>query len=127
MEQYIGVKIIHAEPQMKNAEDGYKVVYLDAYESWSPKTVFEEAYRKTDGLTLGLATEAMKKNFRVSRLGWNGKNMWVRLVIPGGDNLEFDMGYENLPYFELKTADNKLVPWVPSQIDLLAEDYQIVS
>lgn len=27
-----------------NREDGYKVVYQDGYESWSPKDVFETAY-----------------------------------------------------------------------------------
>ena len=28
-----------------NREDGYKVVYEDGYESWSPKDVFEKAYK----------------------------------------------------------------------------------
>lgn len=83
--------------------------------------------RKTDGMTFGLALEILKKNGpRICRKNWNGKGMWLRVVIPGGDNKEFDMGMENLPYVELKTADNKLVPWVPSQTDILAEDWQIV-
>jgi len=57
MEKYIGVKLISAEPKIKtgNTEDrlkfssefqeGYKVVYEDGYTSWSPKDVFEKAYR----------------------------------------------------------------------------------
>ncbi len=45
MEAYIGAKIILAEPEWKNGQDGYKVVYADNYVSWSPKEVFEEAYR----------------------------------------------------------------------------------
>lgn len=101
MKQYIGTKIIKAEPawrvstaECKNViypktyavpedrtgqtwEDGYKVVYADGYVSWSPKEVFEETYRQTDCMSFGLAIEAMKKGFRVARHGWNGKNMSV--------------------------------------------------
>ena len=38
MKQYIGTKVVQAEP----AADGYKIVYSDGYESWSPKEVFGE-------------------------------------------------------------------------------------
>ena len=48
MENYIGVKIIKAEPQEKEGVPGYRVKYPDGYESWSPKDVFEKAYRKLD-------------------------------------------------------------------------------
>ena len=52
MKTYIGTKMIHAEPcaAWKDAgghiagDPGYKVVYPDGYESWSPKEVFEKAY-----------------------------------------------------------------------------------
>ena len=67
MKTYIGTKIVQAEPAWKvttedgrtfihaksddsefagKIEDGYKVVYKDGYESWSPKAVFEETYRE---------------------------------------------------------------------------------
>lgn len=62
MKEYIGTKIVQAEPawkldngvvlpkrlvgHVKTAQDGYKVVYQDGYKSWSPKAVFEEAYRE---------------------------------------------------------------------------------
>lgn len=46
MKAYIGKKIIKAEPQEKDGKPGYKVVYPDGYVSWSPKKVFEEAYRE---------------------------------------------------------------------------------
>ena len=60
MKQYIGTKVIMAEPmtvteaqkvldrELKPAtaeEDGYLVEYKDGYKSWSPKSVFEEAYK----------------------------------------------------------------------------------
>lgn len=60
LEPYIGSKIIQACPMTltdynatynkvvpaTQGEDGYVVFYPDGYISWSPKTVFEEAYRK---------------------------------------------------------------------------------
>jgi hypothetical protein len=65
MEKYLGVKLIEAEPMGSYAAqteslkvgkfetgqsvDGYKVVYEDGYESWSPKDVFEKAYREIKG------------------------------------------------------------------------------
>lgn len=48
MENYIGVKIVKAEPQEKNGVSGYRVKYPDGYVSWSPKEAFEKAYRKLD-------------------------------------------------------------------------------
>lgn len=44
MKCYVGVKMVQAEPMEKDGKEGYKVVYPDGYESWSPKEVFEEAY-----------------------------------------------------------------------------------
>ena len=60
MESYIGTKIIKAtrmDKEIFNARKnkaevdhgstpGYLVVYPDGYQSWSPKDVFEAAYRE---------------------------------------------------------------------------------
>lgn len=48
MKRYIGTKIVSATPETKFAEKiaGYKVIYSDGYESWSPKDVFERCYRE---------------------------------------------------------------------------------
>ena len=57
MQNYIGVKIVKAEPMTKGTafpllekDDtaGYLVKYPDGYVSWSPKDVFEKAYRVLD-------------------------------------------------------------------------------
>jgi hypothetical protein len=45
LQKYIGTKIVFAEPMEKNGQPGYKVVYKDGYESWSPKVAFDEAYK----------------------------------------------------------------------------------
>ena len=75
-------------------------------------------------MNFGQAIEALKKGEKVARKGWNGKGMWLRLIIP--EKSDIDMGLENLPYIEMKTADNKLVPWLASQTDMLSEDWTIV-
>ena len=59
MKKYLGVKIVQAEPALKGwnqeeskqlsveaLQEGYKVVYEDGYVSWSPKDVFEKAYKE---------------------------------------------------------------------------------
>lgn len=48
MKNYIGVKIVKAKPQEKDGRKGYQVVYQDGYVSWSPKEVFESAYKELD-------------------------------------------------------------------------------
>lgn len=93
MKDYIGVKVVTAEPMSRgeyneyrgwkipsdeNPEDeGYHIRYPDGYESWCPKKQFNEAYRKCDNMTFGIAIEAMKKGNKVARRGWNGKGMFV--------------------------------------------------
>ena len=143
---YIGTKIITAEPRQATEDDkrgnypvgadGYCVTYEDGYQSWSPKGVFDAAYRRVDGLPFGLAVEALKLGKKVSRAGWNGKGMW--LVYVAGDVYEVardvlisidapDRTNSNfLPWIGMKTADNKFVPWLASQTDVLADDWIIV-
>jgi hypothetical protein len=81
--KYIGVKTVYAYPMSKEIalvrdlirtpektveEKGYYVRYEDGYESWSPKTVFEKAYRESKGLSIGMAFEALKRGKQI-RLG----------------------------------------------------------
>lgn len=58
---YIGCKRIKAEPQEKEGKSGYKVVYPDGYVSWSPKEIFEKAYRSIDDLSYKDAVEMLEK------------------------------------------------------------------
>lgn len=54
--------------------------------------------------------------------------MWLFLV-PGGFGLPDHAGKDRevLAYVMMKTADDKLVPWLCSQADLLATDWQEVA
>ena len=119
----------------ENKKEGYKVVYEDGYTSWSPKEVFEKVYNPMDGHKFGLAIEALKQGHKVARSGWNGKGMYVFII--GTDSSQPGIGgwtYTNgrndnlplLPFIAMKTADEKVVPWLASQTDLLSEDWTIV-
>lgn len=48
MENYIGVKIVIAEPLAKDGILGYHVKYPDEHISWIQKGIFEKEYRKLD-------------------------------------------------------------------------------
>lgn len=139
-------------PQWENpAEEGYHVVYPDGYESWCPKAQFEAAGRPIDGMTFGMAIEAMKFGAKVARKGWNGKGMWICIPLCAGPkeipanwimNIPFAdfLGKPNakyaeqnggtvkiVPYVTMKAADGTFVTgWLASQTDMLAEDWRIV-
>jgi hypothetical protein len=68
-------------------------------------------------LNFGQALEALKNGQKVARVGWNGKGMWLALQRP-------DAGSKmTVPYVYMSTATGDLVPWLPSQTDMLAEDW----
>ena len=78
----------------------------------------------------------LKQGRRYQRAGWNGKGMFVFLV-PGST---FKVNREPLlsilgegtevqyhGHVDMKTATGDIVPWLCSQTDLLAEDWQELS
>jgi hypothetical protein len=71
-------------------------------------------------LTFGEALELLKKGRAVSRMGWNGRGMWIKLQTPDAHSKM------SLPYLYMRTVDGKLVPWLASQTDMLASDWIIV-
>lgn len=75
-------------------------------------------------MNFGKALKALKLNKKVARAGWNGKGMWIWLCIPDAGLFN---GYKRLPYIYMKTADNSVVPWSASQIDVLAKDWEEVA
>lgn len=151
MKSYIGTKIIKARPMNRGeyneyrgwtipanenpADAGYLVKYPDGYESWSPKRVFDKAYRLADGMNFGLALEAAKAGWKIARKNWNGKGMYVFLA----DEVEFHTaadisefegsadGVTVLPVLVLRNAQGDLCPgWLASQTDMLSDDWFIV-
>lgn len=61
MKNYMGFKLIKAEPMEKDGKAGYRVVYADGYESWSPADVFEKAYMEVTG------NDALKSKVSISQ------------------------------------------------------------
>lgn len=83
MKKYIGTKVIKAEPMtMTEAQkvlgreikpatvegNGYLVEYKDGYKSWSPKSVFEEAYKPAETFLDRLAIEQQELTEKVDKL-----------------------------------------------------------
>jgi hypothetical protein len=87
------------------------------------------------GMTFGQAIEALKGGQRVAREGWNSKGMWLRRldlyldkefgVREFGNAYGLDSG-TLMPAIWMHTVDNKFVPWLASQADMLAEDWVVV-
>ncbi len=69
---------------------------------------------------IGRAVMEMRQGNRIARAGWNGKNMHLALQMP-------DAGSKNtLPYVYMITVTGDRAPWLCSQPDLLADDWQVV-
>lgn len=81
------------------------------------------------------ALDHLKRGRRLARNGWNGKGMFVFLVpgstfevnrppllgiYPRGTQINYHA------HIDMRTVDGQIVPWLASQIDVLAEDWVIV-
>ena len=87
-----------------------------------------------DGFGFGIALDILKKGGKVRRTGWNGKGMFLFLV-PGSTFLVnrppllgiYPEGTEinYCPHVDMRTADGKIVPWLASQTDILATDWEV--
>ena len=80
-------------------------------------------------MNFGKALEALKEGKKVARAGWNGKGIYIELQVPDQHSKM------TLPYIYIVTnglitdnpaAPNGVVPWLASQTDMLAEDWQVV-
>lgn len=69
-------------------------------------------------MDMSQAIKELKDGKRVTRTGWNGKGMYVELQKPD------DYSKMTLPYVFMMTAQGQLVPWVCSNSDLLADDWE---
>jgi Protein of unknown function (DUF2829) len=95
----------------------------------TPERVTGATYDFSDALRL------LKEGHCLARQGWNGKNQFVYMV--SGSTFQvnrrpllgiFSEGFtvEYLPHLDMWNAQGKAVPWLASQGDLFADDWQIV-
>lgn len=86
-------------------------------------------------MNFGQALESLKLGEKVSREGWNGKSMFLFLVkgstfkvnrppllgiYPEGTEIKYHA------HIDMRTASGEIVPWLCSQTDMLAEDWNVV-
>ena len=160
MEKYIGTKVVKAEPmtmteaqkvlgrELKPAtleEDGYLVEYKDGYKSWSPKSMFEEAYREVGSVNFGGAIDLLKAGLAVRRKGWNGKGLFIVKQVPSHVTGEIIPNMQSLPQSAkdilmsrenphidytnqmlIINPDGRADSWVPSSSDIFAEDWEVI-
>lgn len=69
---------------------------------------------------IGWAIKQMHNGSKVVRDGWNGKGQWLALQVPDAHSKM------NLPYIYISTVAGQLVPWLASQTDILAMDWNVV-
>lgn len=69
---------------------------------------------ETDDLTFSEALEFVKHGMAIQREGWNGEDLFVRIEEPRLD----------LPYLYMRMPSGFTCPWVPTQTDLMAEDWR---
>ena len=98
----VALAILHSDPQAKPA----------------PTRLGSIIKESRTGNGIGWAVKQMWLGLAVRRLGWNGKNMYIKIQVP-------DTGSANtLPYVWMRTAQGDRVPWLCSQTDLLALDWE---
>lgn len=68
----------------------------------------------------GWALKQLHNGSRVYRNGWNGKDMSLELQVPD------EHSKMKRPYIYIVLGDEWVVPWVASQADLLATDWEVI-
>jgi hypothetical protein len=88
-------------------------------------------------MDIGQAVKRLQSGDRVCREGWNGRGMYIFLVPGSTFTVEADrpMGracpelvgkqIDYHAHVDMKTAQGYVVPWLCSQADLLADDWEI--
>jgi len=75
----------------------------------------------TEFLNFSEALNHLRWGERVSRRGWNEKNQFIKLQYPD------EHSKMRHPYIYIAPVNRVLVPWTPTQTDLLAEDWYVLS
>lgn len=85
-------------------------------------------------VNFSLALDLLKAGRKMRRAGWNGKGMFVYYVpgstfqvnraplnqiLPEGSVVTYQ------PHIDMYTAQGTFVPWLASQSDLLADDWEL--
>lgn len=82
---------------------------------------------RTDSMTFGMALSRLRAGQKLQRAGWNGKGLYIRYVPQTGVTLEhLQLVYPVLGDGSGSYPEGAVVPWAPSQTDVLAHDWRVV-
>lgn len=101
------------------------------YKGWCPKEVFEDSLATPveDFGSFGWALAALQEGLQVRRVGWNGKGIFIELQVPD-QHSKMSSPYIFIDTTGLQTeneaAPKSRVPWLASQTDMLATDWEKV-
>lgn len=70
-------------------------------------------------MEFGDALSCLRGGLRVARSGWNGRGQFLELQVPD------EHSKMTLPYIYITTVQGDRVPWLASQTDLLAHDWEV--
>jgi len=77
-------------------------------------------------MNFGEAIKSLKSGNKLARVGWNGKGIFLELQVPN-EHSKMSSTYIYIDTTGLQTdnalAPRVLVPWLPSQTDILSEDW----
>lgn len=78
-------------------------------------------------MNIGEVHQALLDGKKVRRAGWNGNGMWLILVTPGNwsDAISWSNQLDRAQFIGMRTADSKFVPWLCSQTDFFATDWEV--
>lgn len=77
----------------------------------------------------GVALEKLKEGKKCRRAGWNGKGIFIELQVPDAHSkMSHPYVYIDTTGLQTNNSDTPkdIVPWAPSQTDMLAEDWECV-
>ena len=108
----------------KKLED--KIWELEGYAM--QKQVYENKIGMPAGPDFGWALDKMRHGFAVRRRGWNGKGIFIKMQVPD-EHSKMTSPYIYIDTTGLQTdnafAPRSCVPWLASQTDMLAEDWEV--
>lgn len=109
----------HGRPFISAPGDDPRVPTRGYAEQANSSAVTKDARSFAPPRGFGWAIKQLHNGARVTRAGWNGRHQWVGLQLPD------ERSYMTLPYLYIRTVQGDRVPWLASQTDMLATDWQI--
>lgn len=91
--------------------------------------------RKSQQFEFSTAIALLKAERKVTRYKWNNKNVFVYYVSPGRYDAKTDVAksfaaedgkVDYGAYIAIRTADGYVIPWTPTQDDLLSDDWEVI-